>query len=84
MLDLAIKDFSLLPFSDQQQVALRHLLNGLANSEVQRVVWLHLWDLKFSEDSWSRTLDMLSLLEAEVRAGRLKAPKVATVGTANY
>lgn len=36
VLDLAIKSFSLLLFNYQQQVALRHLPYGHADSEVQK------------------------------------------------
>lgn len=64
-------------------MALIYLLNGLADPDVQRENRLRLWDLKSTEVSWSRTIDMSYLIEAEARARRLRAPNVATVGAAN-
>ena len=83
VLELSMKNFPLLSFKDQQQVALGHLLNGLADSEVQREVRLRLVDLGASEPEWSRAIEMLSLLEAEARAGRLRNPHVGALQSAS-
>ena len=79
VLDAAMKAYPGFSFTDQRAVASGLLLNGLADAEVQREARLRLTDLGSSEADWVRAVDLISLLEAEARSGRLRGQGVAPV-----
>ena len=79
VLDAAMKAYPGFSFTDQRAVASGLLLNGLADAEVQREARLRLTDLGSSEADWVRAVDLISLLEAEARSGRLRGQGAAPV-----
>ena len=69
VLELTMKAFPDLSFSDQKKVALCHLHSGLADSDIQRETRLRLTDLGSTESDWSNAIDLITLLENEARSG---------------